>query len=1174
MSEILVKLKVDTSNLQQEMKQAEGIIENETEKIEKNLTISPKFEVKNLNDLKRALVEIGKASGDVWDTDKFNAEINKAVNNSKKLGEIKAEMEKVAASVDKTSDEFKFLQATIAGVDKQIENLGQQSTKTSSEIKQGFGDAFSSFGGALESFKSGDLLGSFNAIRSGIQGITSASLSFIATPIGAAIAALAGIGLIAKEWFDFNMEVSKLNGEIEQLTGTTGVAADEFRKNSKAISDTFGKDFSDAVIEQDKLIKIFGISAKEAFDVYADGLARGGARNDDFGRSIKEYSVFFKKAGFSADEFLDILNTGIDLQIYDDKLPDAIKEFGLRISEGTKPAEDALKNAFGEKFTNDLLGGVKNGTISVKESLTAISKEAQTAGLNTQQLAQLTADLGGGPAEDLGGIENLFKAINQAQELANKGLTEYEQAMINSAQRAKDLEDAKERAFKSDTAVAFAKTVKNLWTDIQIGFFNAIAELRPVFEFLFNSLQTGFETIKTIWGTTIDFLTGDFKGAVDTIKGYFTSLNFIWDGVIDKMKIKISEGLLYIAKKVKPVFDALGINTDNIIKSLENSITRSTNNITKIQKQKAAELAVAKAEAKKEEQAQQKQTPARSGGGAKSTSTKSTATKTDNKAIIEAEKKYNEAILKEKLEAEKVLAKELENARAEYRKLEVSGADALVLEQEKLKLLAIEEKYLNDLLVLQSQTAGKLKDGKDKEGNSLTQDREKELEAARKTNEQLIKLNDEYYNAGLKLKLDTIKANEDLNTQQLEDDFKNVKLKENANKLEKAQFEKLQNEKLQIINQSKIKFAEAQRDALADVLKGEKIDPSTNAAFNELNKKINELRKNGAKLAEEGIAANIKVKDTESDENKQRIMGIINELSEFAKNGILLDIGFNPQSVSALQESLKDVYEAFAKGPDNQKGQWEAVAKAGVAAYAVVSDFAYNREVQAIEEQRALNEEAEAAELENAEGNEQQKALIKQKYDEKDRQLKRRAAENEKRKALADIKIATAKAIITAAASAPFPANLPGIAFATALGVAQYALAASQPIPKFKDGVVGFDGIVGGVGTGTSDSNLAYLSRGESVIPAEATASNLGLIRSLVDNGDPSAYINSHYVLPAIKEAENANKRETEKRLSEMQNLIITSTISQTLKSIEKKGDVNTNKIVEAVSKKSNGFNL
>jgi hypothetical protein len=174
---------------------------------------------------------------------------------------------------------------------------------------------------------------------------------------------------------------------------------------------------------------------------------------------------------------------------------------------------------------------------------------------------------------------------------------------------------------------------------------------------------------------------------------------------------------------------------------------------------------------------------------------------------------------------------------------------------------------------------------------------------------------------------------------------------------------------------------------------------------------------------------------------------------------------------------------------------------------------------------------------------------------------------------LTEIKLATALAIIKAATSAPLPFSLPAIALATALGVAQYAIAASQPIPRFAEGVVGFNGIVGGVGSGKSDSNLAFLSRGESVIPASATSAHKGLITDLVTKGSPDDYISQHYILPAIKNLESENKRETEKRMSEMQNLIITSTISQTLKSIDKKQDVNTNKIVEAV-KKNNSFNL
>jgi hypothetical protein len=55
---------------------------------------------------------------------------------------------------------------------------------------------------------------------------------------------------------------------------------------------------------------------------------------------------------------------------------------------------------------------------------------------------------------------------------------------------------------------------------------------------------------------------------------------------------------------------------------------------------------------------------------------------------------------------------------------------------------------------------------------------------------------------------------------------------------------------------------------------------------------------------------------------------------------------------------------------------------------------------------------------------------------------------------------------------------------------------------------------------------------------------------------------------------ESENKRETEKRMAEMQNLIITSTISQTLKSIDRKQDVNTEKIVTAVKHTNKNFNL
>jgi hypothetical protein len=1149
--EIIVKYRADISALQADF----DTIKKESNNLVNNINANqPKFEIKNVNELKKALVDIGKQSGEVLNLDEFSKSIDSAVKDSKKLSQIKAEMEKVALSVDQTTNEYRQLQAVIGGIDNELANLSKQSKQASSDIKGGFSEAFGSLKDGFDLFKSGDLVGSFNAIKAGIGGMTSASLAFIATPVGAAIAALAAIGFATKEWFEFNMEVSKLNGEVEQLTGTTGEMANELRKNATAISNTFGKEFSEAIIEQDNLMKEFGLTSKEAFDVYTKGLARGGARNGEFGDSIREYGVFFKKAGFSAEEFLNVINTGIDLQIYSDKLPDAIKEFGLRISEGTKPAEDALINAFGANFTQKILGGVKSGTLSVKESLTAVAKEAQRAGLNTQQLAQLTADLGGGPAEDLGGIEALFKAINQSQELATKGLTDYEKAMVSSAQRAKDLEDAKDRAFKSDTAIAFIKTLETLWVDLQITFFETIAKLRPVFEFIASALETVFLNIKTSFSVLTSVLSGDFKSAIDTIKGYFTSLNFIWDGVIDKMVLKITQGLLYIAKKIKPVFDVLGISTDSLIKSLEASITRSTNNISKIQKQKADILAKTKAENKAEEEkakkAQQKPTASSGGGGAKG------GKKIDYKKEAEkAEKEYNDAKLKERDAAlKKVSDLEVRKQKELIAKLEATGANKNQIEEEKIKLLEAEQKYNNQILAIRGSFANQLAD-------NYTETKQKELEAVIEGNKKIREEETKIANERTKLEINQAISQPDTQTANLE------KLKKQLSDVTGLTVEEANKRKIELLKideqillskmQNNDKEIQALLMASADY-NGQLVQDRLKAN-EDLNQKL--IDANKARLNEEE-----KQEKEAADKRKALFKSQLDELFAFASSGILLQIGIDPQALAKVKGDIEGAIKTF-NNPDATDWQ-KASAVAGAATSTVLAgvDMLRASEQAASEERIAqLNTEMEA-ELLAAGENEQKKALIKQKYDQKVKAEKRKQFEAEKRASILRVIMTTAEAVIKAVAASPTTGGLPFSAIAAAIGAAQIAMISSQPTPKFKDGVVGFNGIVGGVGTGRSDSNLAWLSKGESVIPAEATGRNLGLVTSLV-NGDVDKYLKNHYILPAIEAKEAEVMQISQKRMDDIESKIINRTIAKTLDAMRKDNKVNTSEIVTAIKK-------
>ena len=112
--------------------------------------------------------------------------------------------------------------------------------------------------------------------------------------------------------------------------------------------------------------------------------------------------------------------------------------------------------------------------------------------------------------------------------------------------------------------------------------------------------------------------------------------------------------------------------------------------------------------------------------------------------------------------------------------------------------------------------------------------------------------------------------------------------------------------------------------------------------------------------------------------------------------------------------------------------------------------------------------------------------------EEKRREEKKKTAQINKVTALFDVAINTASAIVEA-----LP-NIPLSIAVGALGAVQAGVIASQPIPEFATGVVN----MGGAGTATSDSNLALLSKGESVVTAAGTSTgdNSLLLRNM-NNG-------------------------------------------------------------------------
>ena len=109
------------------------------------------------------------------------------------------------------------------------------------------------------------------------------------------------------------------------------------------LSDTFGYDVAESTRAADTLIKNYGVSAREAFNLITQGAQSGMDYSGEMIDSINEYSVQFKKLGLDAEDMFSIFANGAQNGAFNlDKVGDAVKEFSIRAIDGS----DTTKQGF------------------------------------------------------------------------------------------------------------------------------------------------------------------------------------------------------------------------------------------------------------------------------------------------------------------------------------------------------------------------------------------------------------------------------------------------------------------------------------------------------------------------------------------------------------------------------------------------------------------------------------------------------------------------------------------------------------------------------------------------------------------------------------------------------------------------------------------------------------
>ncbi|KQX69227.1 phage tail tape measure protein [Paenibacillus sp. Root444D2] len=230
-----------------------------------------------------------------------------------------------------------------------------------------------------------------------------------------------------ENWADLadSMAVAK------QVTKQSGAALKETTANALIYRDVFKADIPESIKTADTIMKQFGITSTEAFNLLAQGNQKGLDKSGELLDTANEYSVYFAKLGFSANQMFDVFANGLEAGAFNlDKVGDGIKEFGIRAKDGSQSSLDAYKaiKLNGAQMTAQFAKGGVEAQKAFMTTAKAISEIKDPVLANT-----VSVQLFGTQAEDLEQrVINSYGNIKSQFDMTKKSMEEINNVKYNS----------------------------------------------------------------------------------------------------------------------------------------------------------------------------------------------------------------------------------------------------------------------------------------------------------------------------------------------------------------------------------------------------------------------------------------------------------------------------------------------------------------------------------------------------------------------------------------------------------------------------------------------------------------------------------------------------------------------------------------------------------------------
>lgn len=192
-------------------------------------------------------------------------------------------------------------------------------------------------------------------------------------------------------------DVAEKMAKVKQVTGEMDpTKLKELTKNAITMGDTFGSDFTETIRGVQNLMTHFGLTAQEAFDLFAKGSQEGLDYTDELGDNVAEYGGNFKQAGYSAQEYFQLLKNGTKNGAYNlDKVNDSINEVKNRLADGSiEKSIDIFSSGTQKAFKN-----WQNGKGTMKDVIESIVKDINNC-TNEQEALTMAQTAFGTMGED------------------------------------------------------------------------------------------------------------------------------------------------------------------------------------------------------------------------------------------------------------------------------------------------------------------------------------------------------------------------------------------------------------------------------------------------------------------------------------------------------------------------------------------------------------------------------------------------------------------------------------------------------------------------------------------------------------------------------------------------------------------------------------------------------